>query len=254
MLRSRYLLAALLFMAASARAQVCTSQGLRTVEQAERATALGNKTAARSLLQRAYEECQISPIVLRKISDVYDALGEAGPAQVYRNQAKRIESPDLQFDQRPGSPTEPVGALEDNPYVREKWALVVGITHFKNPAMDLRFASKDATDFAAMLTDPNIGRFRNDPQHVKLLTDEKATVEGIRTAINEIARDSRKEDLVVMYFSSHGTSAGSDIAADEGKSGYIVTYNTEPQNLYATAFPMDELKHVVDTRIKAAGS
>ncbi len=253
MLRRWYLFAALLFMSAAAtRAQVCTSQGLRTAAQAERATAQGNKTAARSLLQRAYEECQLSPVVLRKIADVYDALGETGQAQVYRNQAKRIESPDLQFDQRTVSPAEPGGALEDNSYVREKWAIVVGITHFKNPAMNLRFAAKDATDFAAMLTDPSIGRFRNDPQHVKLLTDEKATVEGIRTAINEIARDSRKEDLVVMYFSSHGTSAGSDIAADEGKSGYIVAYNTEPQNLYATAFPMDELKRVVDTRIKAA--
>jgi uncharacterized caspase-like protein len=102
-----------------------------------------------------------------------------------------------------------------------------------------------------MLTDPKVGRFRNDPQHVKLITDEKATVEGNRTAINEIARDARKEDLVVIYFSSHGTSARNDVAADEGKSGYIVAYNTDPLNLYATAFPMDELKRVVDSRFKA---
>ena len=249
MLRPAVLCIALSFMAHVATAEVCTNQGLRTVEQAERAAATGNRSAARSLLQRAFEECQTSATVLHKIADTYDRLGDADQAQLYRSQAKRIEAP-IVFDQK--SPDAVGGeAVEGNSFVREKWALVVGISHFRNPAMNLRFSAKDAIDFAATLTDPKIGRFRNDPQHVKLLTDEKATVEGIRTAINEIARDARKEDLVVLYFSSHGTSAASDVAADEGKSGYIVTYNTDPQDLYATAFPMDELKRVVDTRFKA---
>ncbi|MBZ5524302.1 MAG: caspase family protein [Acidobacteriia bacterium] len=237
--------------ALAASAQVCTNQGMRTAAQAQQAVARGNAAEARALLQRAYEECQVSATVLRKIAAVYEEMGDSAQASLFRRQADRFGTP-FTLEHEPASPG-PGGnsQIEDKSFVREKWALVVGISHFKNPAMNLRFAAKDATDFAAMLTDPKIGRFRNDPQHVKLITDEKATVEGIRTAINEIARDARKEDLVVMYFSSHGTSAGSDVASDEGKSGYIVAYNTDPQNLYATAFPMDELKRVVDTRFKA---
>jgi hypothetical protein len=245
-----FLLASILF-SLQAGAQVCTSQGLRTVELAERALAQSRTTEARSLLQRAYEECQISPIILKKIADVYDALGDSWQAKQYRAQAARIEAPPITFGQADPARDSDNSSIEDSSFVREKWALVVGISHYQNPGMNLHFAAKDATDFTSMLTAPNIGRFRNDPQHVKLLIDDKATVLGIRTAINEIARDARKEDLVVIYFSSHGTSAASDVATEEGKSGYIVTYETDPQNLYGTAFQMDELKRVVDTRLKA---
>jgi hypothetical protein len=231
--------------------QTCTTQALRTVNQAEETAAAGNLSSAKELLQRAFEECQSSSRVLRKIADLYALLGDSEQAEVYRTQAARLENQTpIILASKPGDQTSDA-TVEENSFVREKWALIVGISNFKNPAMNLRFAAKDARDFAATLTDPEVGRFSNDPQHVKLLTDDQATVEGIRTAINDIAKSARKEDLVVLYFSSHGTSAANDVATDEGKSGYIVAYNTNPQNLYATAFPMDELKRVVDTRIKA---
>jgi hypothetical protein len=250
MIVRRFLITCLLScLGLPAVAQVCTNQGLRTAGLAEQAFARGNSSEARALLQRAYEECQISPAVLRKIAGVYAEIGDSSQADLFRRQADRIEAPPISFTSPGGSESD--ASADEKSFVREKWALVVGISHFKNPAMNLRFAAKDANDFAAMLTDGETGRFRNDSQHVKLLMDENATVLGIRTAINEIARDARKEDLVVLYFSSHGTSAASDVASDEGKSGYIVTYDTDPQNLYATAFPMDELAHVVKTRFKA---
>jgi hypothetical protein len=243
-------LAAILFSLQSG-AQVCTSQGLRTVELAERAFAQNRTTEARSLLQRAHEECQVSPAVLKKIADVYEAMGDRDLAKQFRTQAARIEAPPITFRQNDSTEGADGSAGEGPSFIREKWALVVGISHFQNPAMNLRFAAKDAKDFATMLTDPKIGRFRDDPQHVKLLLDEQATILGIRTAINEISRDARKEDLVVIYFSSHGTSATADLAAEEGRSGYIVTYETDPRNLYGTAFSMDELRRVVDIRLQA---
>jgi uncharacterized caspase-like protein len=86
---------------------------------------------------------------------------------------------------------------------------------------------------------------------VKVLLNEQATVENIRTAINDVSRSARAEDLIVMYFSSHGTAAASDVAMDDAKSGYIVTHETNLTNLYATAFPMEELRRVVEKRIRA---
>src|SRR5438270_2029022 len=227
-----FFLASILF-SLQAGAQVCTSQGLRTVELAERALAQNHTEETRTLLQRAHEECQVSPAVLKKIADVYDALGDSWQAKQFRTLAARIEATSSISNQPDPARDNNNGSTEDSSFVREKWALVVGISRFQNPAIrQLQFSAKDAKDLAAVLTDPQVGRFRQD--HLKLLTVEEATVDGIRTAMNEIVGNSRKEDLVLIYFSSHGTDAGSDVASEEGKSGYIVTYNTDPKNLYTT--------------------
>src|SRR5436305_8617967 len=59
-------------------------------------------------------------------------------------------------------------------YVREKYALVIGIGKFKDPDIPtLQFPAKDARDLAAVLKDPRYGRF--DPAHVVVLADEDAT-------------------------------------------------------------------------------
>ena len=42
-----------------------------------------------------------------------------------------------------------------------------------------------------------------------------------------------------------------DVAAEKGKTGYIVTYDTDVQDLYPTAFSMKELKEVVDSRLNS---
>ncbi|MGI8741306.1 MAG: caspase family protein [Bryobacteraceae bacterium] len=221
--------------------------------------AAGNIAKAGTWLDRAYQECQVSGVVMRRISETYRQMNDEANAKRFAEQADRLENrTPLTFDQQKQpqqTPTQVTAKapsdVEDNSFVRDKWALIVGVSKFKNPSMNLRFAAKDATDFAAMLSDPNVGRFHNDSQHIKLLTDDNATVQNIRTAIQDIARNARKEDLVVLYFSSHGTDAGMDVATDEGKTGYIVTHETDPNNLYATAFDMQELKRVVDTRIQA---
>ena len=59
-----------------------------------------------------------------------------------------------------------------NQPMRDKWALIVGITQFANPMVTkLTFASKDAADFYEYLT--HEGQFA--PDHVRLLLNEKAT-------------------------------------------------------------------------------
>ena len=229
-------------------AQSCKGTALNTVHQAQARMAVGNKNIARDLLEQASRQCPTSGDVAAAVSQTYSLLGDEFHAKLYRDQAVRLGAKVV--DLKPANPSFS-DALDEKGYVREKWALVVGISEFKNPTYNLRYAAKDAKDFATMLADPEIGRFRNDGQHIKLLTNSEATVEGIKTAINDIARDSREEDLVVLYFSSHGTSADRDIATEKGQSGYIVAYNTDINNLYATAFSMEDMAKAVDTRIKA---
>jgi hypothetical protein len=133
--------------------------------------------------------------------------------------------------------------------VGEKWALVVGISKFNDKHLPrLNFASKDAKDFASLLLDPNIGRFKTANVHA--LDDGQVTARQLKMELNWLARSAQPNDLVVIFLSSHGTPRNRDTA----EVNYIATSETETEpedNLFATALPMVEISDVVRTRIKA---
>lgn len=252
---------AMLAAAFASDAQTCISQALGSLSKARAEIIAGNHDQGRKWIEQAALECPTSAVVLRKIADLYDAVGDAESASSWRDRAEgqergtplKLQAP--AGDARSGAPAGTAGCDQvlkgGQGWVREKYAIVVGVSNFRNRAYNLKFAAKDASDFANALQDPAIGRFKAGAEHVQLLTDEKATVSNIRTAINDVSKNARSEDLVVMYFSSHGTAAESDVAREDAKSGYIVTHDTDLSNLYATAFPMEELRRVVEKRIRA---
>lgn len=147
----------------------------------------------------------------------------------------------------PAAPALP--DLDDPSVVGGKWALVVGIGSFRDAKVPaLSFTAKDASDFAALLRDPEYGRFR--PENVRLLVDEQATTTGIKAALNWLARSAAAGDLVVLYLSSHGSPRASDTAG----VSYVVTYDTDianPDQLYATALPMVDIADAMRSRIRA---
>jgi hypothetical protein len=234
-----------------ATAQVCPARAQLTLAGAKAAAARGDRPGAERLIEQARRECPTSAETMRGIAGIYrDSLNNAAMADLFDKAAAEMgESVRTQI----GATVlrEPV-PNEDKSFVREKWALVVGIGKFQQSNIpELRFAAKDARDFAATLRDPEAGRFVDDADHVLLLTDAQATVSAIRSAINTIARKARAEDLVVLYFSSHGSSADMDIAAARGQTGYIIAHDTRVDDLYASALPMDELRRVADDRLQA---
>ncbi len=139
--------------------------------------------------------------------------------------------------------------------VQQKWALVVGISHFGDGSVPrLNYTTADANAFADELKDPAIGRFKGANVHV--LTDENATTKNIKEQLNWIARHAEPNDMVVIYVATHGTPRTMDSA---GGANYLVTHDTEVSNsgsfdqdaMYATAYPMVELADAVATRMKA---
>jgi hypothetical protein len=134
--------------------------------------------------------------------------------------------------------------------VHEKWALVIGISRFQDKHLArLNFASKDAKDFAAVLVDPSVGRFK--PSNVHSLVDGEVTTRQLKQELNWLARSaSDPHDLVVIFLSSHGTPRNKDTA----EVNYIATSDTEIEpedNLFATAMPMVQISDIVRSRIKA---
>ncbi|MGA7524700.1 MAG: caspase family protein [Acidobacteriaceae bacterium] len=140
--------------------------------------------------------------------------------------------------------------------VQQKWALVIGIGQFQDPAIPtLHYTTADAKAFALELADPAVGRF--PPDHVGVLLDSQATTKNIKEKLNWIARNAQPNDLVVIYIATHGSPRTDDSA---GGANYIVTWDTDvgpstkdidQDALYATALPMVELANAVATRMKA---
>ena len=149
--------------------------------------------------------------------------------------------------------------------VHEKWALVVGIGKFEDKSIPtLRYTTADAKSFAQTLLNANVGRFKSS--NVAVLTDYQATTKNIREKLNWLARSAQPDDLVVIYFATHGSSRDLDTAG----VNYIITADTEitPKKgtgdntadtgsdidhdaLFATALPMVEVANTVASRVKA---
>ena len=85
--------------------------------------------------------------------------------------------------------------------VKDKWALVVGISEFAKPALNLQFAAKDACDFKDFL----VGKCHFAPDHVKLLVNQNATKDKILDLLGDswLPRVALPDDLVVIFISRH---------------------------------------------------
>jgi uncharacterized caspase-like protein len=132
---------------------------------------------------------------------------------------------------------------EEYKFAGQRWAVVFGISKYSNKDIpNLRYSHRDAEAFHDFLKSPNGGAFPDD--HLLLLTNEKATKAGIENAIFNFLKPTRKEDLVMIFFSGHGLSRG------KGYS-YFVTHDTDPMRIEETAFNMEEIRRALRTSIRA---
>lgn len=131
---------------------------------------------------------------------------------------------------------------EDRP-VKDKWALIVGISKFKNNTLNLKYPSKDAKDFYDYLVAD--GKFQKD--HVKLLLDDQATRGNILSELGDkwLPRVAAPDDLVLIYISSHGSSSDMDV----GGVNYLLAHDSEPDQLYASGLPMQDLTRIIKGRV-----
>ncbi|MDX2106847.1 MAG: caspase family protein [Candidatus Melainabacteria bacterium] len=136
---------------------------------------------------------------------------------------------------------------EETP-IEDKWALVVGVSKFATPGLDLKYPAKDAKDFRDYLV--NEANFKAD--HVKLFVDEEATKERILTELGDkwLPKRAHPNDLVVLYLSTHGSPSSLD---GEGVN-YLVMHNTDPQRLYATGLAVQDLAFALKSRVHAKRS
>ncbi len=134
-------------------------------------------------------------------------------------------------------------ALAQSTTLGDKWALIVGVSKFQDPSMDLKYPSKDAKDFANFL----IQKANFAPDHVKLLTDNQATQRRILTEIGDtwLPKVAKPADLVIIYISSHGSPSQLD---NEGMN-YLVAHDTSRDALFASGISLQQLSSIIVSRV-----
>jgi uncharacterized caspase-like protein len=127
------------------------------------------------------------------------------------------------------------------------WAVVVGVDSYPK-APPLKYAVEDAKAFQRYLMEQN----KIPAENVTLLLNEDATLGKLRSVLGtHLKNKASKEDMVILYFAGHGATERDVMSPDgDGLEKYLLPYDADPKDLYASALPMREVSHIFQ-RIRA---
>ncbi|HTW66664.1 MAG TPA: tetratricopeptide repeat protein [Bryobacteraceae bacterium] len=129
----------------------------------------------------------------------------------------------------------------------QTYALLVGISKYAKPELALQFADADASVFSKLLESPLGGGVPRD--NILLLTDEKATTAAVRNGFQDfLKRRAGKNDTVVILIAGHGT-----VEVPGSRDAFILTYDSDPQDLKSTALAVDELQSLFTEQLSKVG-
>ena len=124
------------------------------------------------------------------------------------------------------------------PSRRNVWAVVVGINDYPQ-LPKLKYAVNDARAFRRLLVEKNLVPAEN----ITVLLNEQATLRNLRSALGtglKGAADS--DDMVIIFYAGHGATERDAMSMDgDGLEKYILTYDSDPSDLFSTALPMRDL-------------
>ncbi|WP_457270509.1 hypothetical protein [Pedobacter sp. UYEF25] len=124
---------------------------------------------------------------------------------------------------------------------KNTYAIVVGISGYQDAAIpQLNFADKDAALFAEWLQTKSGGSVAQS--HIKLLTNEKATLSAFYQALDWAKHIAKENDRVYIYFSGHG-----DVETTKNDSqGYLLAWNSPPNNYLNNAISVSDLNNTAN--------
>jgi hypothetical protein len=119
-------------------------------------------------------------------------------------------------------------------------ALIVGISRYADPSIDLEYAAEDASALYQKLTDPALGPAAFQPDDVMLLLDGKATTAAITTGLREFLQKARENDFVLFFFAGHGAPDPNRL-----KDLYLLAHDTDPKNIAGTGLLMRHVREAI---------
>ena len=134
----------------------------------------------------------------------------------------------------------------ESPPDPKTYALVIGISRYQKLPQDLwlQYPEADAKAFSDHLSSPRGGSV--PPDRILVLTNDHATTAKVRDAFRTFLKTGPgKNDTVFILIAGHGTV--------DNTGAYILTYDSDPENLARTALPMAELHTLVENELAQAG-
>jgi len=121
------------------------------------------------------------------------------------------------------------------------WAAVIGVNNYPH-VRKLQYAVNDAKAFYDYLVHSN----QIPAENVTLLLNQKASLTQLRSILGtHLKSKAGKDDMVIIYFAGHGATEKDVMSPDgDGLEKYLLPYDADPKDLYATALPMREISHI----------
>jgi hypothetical protein len=121
------------------------------------------------------------------------------------------------------------------------WAVIIGINNYPN-IRQLKYAVNDARMFYDYLVHHN----HIPAENVTLLVDQTATLTKLRSVLGTHLKNmAGKDDMVIIFFAGHGAIEKEVMSPDgDGLEKYLLPYDADPKDLYATALPMGEISRI----------
>lgn len=145
---------------------------------------------------------------------------------------------------------------------KKNWAVIVGVSSYQSPTLNLKWADEDALDFYDVLR-----RTKNwETDKITLLTNGSATKDAIKSAIAGLAKRVSADDHVVFYFSGRGSYGPDQPPFDEGDGldEFLVPFDALPNapsrdlsddelEALFSALPTNNVLIILDTGFAALG-
>lgn len=119
-------------------------------------------------------------------------------------------------------------------------ALIVGVSKYNDPSVDLQYANGDAKALYELLTSAELGPAAFEPRDVMLLLDEEATVARIGIGLREFLQRAREDDFALFFFAGHGVPD-----PNRPQDLYLMAHDTNPRNIAGTGLLMRHVREAV---------
>ncbi len=121
------------------------------------------------------------------------------------------------------------------------WAVIAGIDRYPH-IRHLKYAVNDAKAFYNHLVD-----FSQVPtENVTLLLNQEASLTRLRSTLGtHLKNNAGQDDMVIIFFAGHGATEKDMMSPDgDGLEKYLLPFDADPKDLYATALPMGEISRI----------
>ncbi len=121
------------------------------------------------------------------------------------------------------------------------WAVIIGIDRYPK-GRNLKYAVNDARAMYNYLVEYS----QIPSENVVLLVDSDATLTRLRSELGtHLKNKASPDDMVIIFFAGHGATEKDMTSPDgDGLEKYLLPYDADPKDLYATALPMGEISRI----------